>query len=1172
MSGTGTGGEDDPHRRRQDPELRTKAAAGRSYNPHLVLLQAPSSSSSRRLYFPIDSPPTPAPSPRPLLGVPLPTQGQAQVEPMSTTTTTISNQLLTDFTSSSSPQTRRQFLAALLQVCTPDELLFLSHTIAPLLKRDFLFALPPELGLHVLGFIDDPKTLIRASLVSKWWYRMVRDESVWRRMCFVHGFGEGDRDRNKHRHKEKRDQPFSAILREDAEGLSGLSSPPTDSSSSVSKVFSYRRHFKISYIIRLNWRHGGKLLNSQIITPVVPAPSRPITAEANPDDALPSTVTSFALDKSWLVVGLANSSIKVFSAHSGVLARTLVGHESGVWGVCLVGKGGWREGGEMVKEEFVEAGGSSSNNERRERRKQKERQREKEKTDGETTPRAAAMESGTAATVSVVVDPDSRKARRRRDTGDKDDRKSRKTMTTPNEPLVVGHIRVEASDRVADEASSSSPHQAASASAGASSSKGSTSSTIRPRRTSSSPTTPKKPRKYPSAINDHEFKDLSILHPVESGLAGETFPILSAGVSSASASSSVAGFGFAAAAASGSATAATVTPTTPKKPRKYPSAVHDRDHGHEFRDLSILHPVESGLAGETVPILSAGVSSAPASASASSVAGFGSATAAIPTPTAAVADDSEEGHSRNRHDTHHHQRHHRRSRRNSTVNQTGSTNARNSESTNRRPDHVDPNSSAHHHHHQHQQHQRGSAAGTSSKGDGMHVMPGQSLAHLLPPALRVALGLPAVPGGGALGDDGSEGSSGSEEEEQEVEEAEDEDFPGYRRRRRRSRQDSSRRRRQEAPLSAAGVGYDAAEDAGKKGGDDDDGSNMTNASRGWGQPNALVVSGGCDKVLRVWEVKSGQCIYVLHGHTATIRAIRLLPNRPIAITGSRDSTLRVWDVQLGLCLRVLEGHTSSVRCLDVSGNRVVSGSYDSTCRVWDVDTGECVWVLRGHFHQIYSVAFLGGRIASGGLDTSVRVWDAETGQCIALLQGHAALVCQLQLSNDLLVTGGSDGRVITFSLNTYKPLHRIAAHDSSVTSLQFDCRSSSSIRNATDSTSGNGDSDINNGGVGNSGDFLVTSGNDGRVKLWDLSTGLWIRDLTDVSTSVWKVGCVWGQGCVAVMCRREGKTVVEVWSMRPRGRERERGVEKERERERGKERDRERDRDREKGKEVVRNV
>jgi WD40 repeat protein len=75
------------------------------------------------------------------------------------------------------------------------------------------------------------------------------------------------------------------------------------------------------------------------------------------------------------------------------------------------------------------------------------------------------------------------------------------------------------------------------------------------------------------------------------------------------------------------------------------------------------------------------------------------------------------------------------------------------------------------------------------------------------------------------------------------------------------------------------------------------------------------------------------CIYVLHGHTSTIRSLRVLHNRPIAVSGSRDSTLRVWDVQRGKCLRILAGHHESVRCLDVCGNRVVSGSYDNTCRV-----------------------------------------------------------------------------------------------------------------------------------------------------------------------------------------------------------------------------------------------
>ena len=126
---------------------------------------------------------------------------------------------------------------------------------------------------------------------------------------------------------------------------------------------------------------------------------------------------------------------------------------------------------------------------------------------------------------------------------------------------------------------------------------------------------------------------------------------------------------------------------------------------------------------------------------------------------------------------------------------------------------------------------------------------------------------------------------------------------------------------------------------------------MSNSSIGWGQPNSIVISGGCDKLLKVWDPKSGyvnlvpsfplcsnspsfrQCIYTLSGHTATIRCLRTMHNTPLAVTGSRDATLRVWDVQLGVCLRVLEGHAQSVRCLDVCGRRVVSGSYDNTCRV-----------------------------------------------------------------------------------------------------------------------------------------------------------------------------------------------------------------------------------------------
>ncbi|BGP24265.1 hypothetical protein JCM10295v2_003175 [Rhodotorula toruloides] len=267
--------------------------------------------------------------------------------------------------------------------------------------------------------------------------------------------------------------------------------------------------------------------------------------------------------------------------------------------------------------------------------------------------------------------------------------------------------------------------------------------------------------------------------------------------------------------------------------------------------------------------------------------------------------------------------------------------------------------------------------------------------------------------------------------------------------------------------------------------------NACGTARGWGQAGAVVVSGGCDRSVRVWDVSTGLCIHTLTGHTSTVRCLRVLDGRPIAVSGSRDGSVRVWDIDKGESVHVLAGHTMSVRAIDICGNRAVSGSYDATCRLWNVDTGECLHVFRGHLSQIYSVAFDGLRVITGSLDSTVRVWDAETGKFIALLQGHTSLVGQLHLDphTGTLVSGGSDGRVIVYSLASYEPLHRINAHKSSVTCLQFDER------------------------------FIVSGGNDGCIKLWDMRTGAYIRDLAEQSSGIWRV-IVRDDKCI-VLSRRE---------------------------------------------------
>ncbi|KAI5481685.1 hypothetical protein MNV49_002911 [Pseudohyphozyma bogoriensis] len=280
-------------------------------------------------------------------------------------------------------------------------------------------------------------------------------------------------------------------------------------------------------------------------------------------------------------------------------------------------------------------------------------------------------------------------------------------------------------------------------------------------------------------------------------------------------------------------------------------------------------------------------------------------------------------------------------------------------------------------------------------------------------------------------------------------------------------------RRDKEGIRTGGMGLGA----GGETGDSSQQAGVCGTARGWGQRGAIVVSGGCDRDVRVWDVETGQCLWVLQGHTSTVRCMRVLDGRPIAVSGSRDATLRVWNIQTGQPIHLLSGHEHSVRCIEVSGNKVVSGSYDATCRLWDVDTGECLFIFRGHIHQIYAVAFDGIRVVTGSLDSTVRIWSATTGEHLALLQGHTSLVGQLQLDpvSSVLITGGSDGRCIAYDLTAFQPIHRLCAHDNSVTCLQFDDR------------------------------FIVTGGNDGRIKLWDFKTGAYIRELAEPCDAVWRV-------------------------------------------------------------------
>ncbi|EIV94186.1 WD40 repeat domain-containing protein, partial [Frankia sp. QA3] len=156
----------------------------------------------------------------------------------------------------------------------------------------------------------------------------------------------------------------------------------------------------------------------------------------------------------------------------------------------------------------------------------------------------------------------------------------------------------------------------------------------------------------------------------------------------------------------------------------------------------------------------------------------------------------------------------------------------------------------------------------------------------------------------------------------------------------------------------------------------------------------LLVSGGRDGSVRVWEVGSGRELRVLTGQQGWVRSVGFSPDGALLVSGGDDGSVRVWEVGSGRELRVLTGHQDWVRSVGFSpdGALLVSGGDDGSVRVWEVGSGRELRVLTGHQGWVFSVGFSpdGALLVSGGQDGSVRVWETTTGRPIAALLGLPA--------------------------------------------------------------------------------------------------------------------------------------------------------------------------------------
>jgi mono/diheme cytochrome c family protein len=202
-----------------------------------------------------------------------------------------------------------------------------------------------------------------------------------------------------------------------------------------------------------------------------------------------------------------------------------------------------------------------------------------------------------------------------------------------------------------------------------------------------------------------------------------------------------------------------------------------------------------------------------------------------------------------------------------------------------------------------------------------------------------------------------------------------------------------------------------------------------------------AASGGTDRTLRLWDVKSGRELRRWQAHTGEVLAVAFTADGKRLVSAGADRAVCLWDAATGQELLRMKGHTDRVRAVAVSpdGRRIASGGDDHTVRVWDAASGKSLCSLTGHSRPVRALAFAAdGRLLSAAQDGTLRLWDTASGAELRRFEPRGEVYCvALSADGRRALSGGNDRSVRLWDVATGRELKCLEGHANAVIAVAF---------------------------------------------------------------------------------------------------------------------------------------
>ena len=171
------------------------------------------------------------------------------------------------------------------------------------------------------------------------------------------------------------------------------------------------------------------------------------------------------------------------------------------------------------------------------------------------------------------------------------------------------------------------------------------------------------------------------------------------------------------------------------------------------------------------------------------------------------------------------------------------------------------------------------------------------------------------------------------------------------------------------------------------------------------------------------------------GHTLNILACSFSPDAKQIVSGGEDKVVRVWDVESGKCIKELNGHTHAVTKCSFSPDKskILSVDEDLIVNVWESETGVCIMdYQRSSKRGFYSFKMnekrkiackfspVGGQILVGLDDESDCRLRAASGRCIRRYRGCTPAELRFLLNGKVIMSSNSGTMTLFDSVRGYR--------------------------------------------------------------------------------------------------------------------------------------------------------